>query len=98
MDGSTGYYAKCSKSGREKQILCGFTYVESIKETNEQIKQNKTEQKETQRNRDQTDGHKDGGAGRREKRRKRQSMTLCCACPVNRGLALESVGPSRWHV
>ena len=67
MDGSTGYYAKCSKSGREKQILCGFTYVESIKETNEQTKQNRTKRdSKKQRPNGWSQGRRGGEKGEKE--------------------------------
>lgn len=46
MDGPTAYYTKWKKSDWERQILCDFIYVWTIKNTNEQTKQNRNRYKE----------------------------------------------------
>ena len=39
MDKSRGYYAKCNKSDRERQILYDFIYMWNLNKTNEQTNQ-----------------------------------------------------------
>ena len=57
MDGPGGYYAKCNKSDRKKQI--DFTYMLNLKNKCT----NKTKQKQNRRYREQTAGCQRRGLG-----------------------------------
>ena len=57
MDGPGGYYAKWSKSDKERQILCGITYTWNLKI---RVMSNR---KQIHRYRDQTSGYQWGVVG-----------------------------------
>ena len=52
MDGPGEHYATLNKLVRERQIPCDFTYMWNLKNTISE----QTEQKQTHRHREQTDG------------------------------------------